>query len=167
MSIINQINNVIKSQGLNFIKNYTIQHFTICGTYNFGLLYNKKFLLWIKKYDRNFKLHIVKNVITGEYRLRNDIDIMIKIDNFTLARIFVERDNINDDDLVKIIFIGKNAFNELYTVDKIYTSDIKNVAIFHYTTKLSNGDITFVMNDIDNRKENTVFLDNILPKRIL
>lgn len=186
--------NSLSNLAINYAKERIIE-FAIGGIKNkFGIEYNFKFssdqyldfLKWLKKYDNNFKNHIVKNNKSVAFKyLLKDMDMLIRIDNNTFCRITTGKhimDKLSDVEKfnhcvfageVKIYAFGKNCYKvmkDLLSIEEpkelscykvsssssSYRNNKESLCIFLEMLNKRNSDTVFLCDDIENKLFNHI-----------
>lgn len=141
-----------------------------------------RFLSWLKKYDKNFKNHIIKHNKFGNrnmYKLK-DCDFIIKINNHTFARIFTETAIANaftDVDIfsnhcyipnnaVHIYLFGRDCKKVAKTLNDI-SNENYTIGCYKVVTNSERRTPTIYHDDLNHRRKNSVFLNNNIKEKIL
>lgn len=177
----NSITNELKTKMFKYSVKKIKDHFGVNLELNLRPNTYKLFLKWLKKYDNNFKHHVVKS---GTNYVLDDVDFIIQIDNYTFARIMTQssiKNNLNeydlnrhnlyiDESLVSIYVFGRNA----YRVSKYLRETIvNNTEHFCYivTTYNRSGDDSgsnkIYYKDIKSRSKDSVFLNDNIKDQLI
>ena len=172
---VNNYKNKITSYGINKLKTTFGETIKI----RFDFIAYKKFLHWLKKYDKLFGKHVTKVTYKPYYVLR-DSDFIINLGDYTFARIMTgtgikngldtfEKFNHRIAELdVNIYVFGKNVKKACYDIEKLrerqecLTSYTVNVNTYGDRTNLE------IYRDASSRRaKNSVFLNDHIKEELL
>lgn len=177
--IINKFINKIEGPLIDYTVQKIKNHFGVTLELYYEEKQYMKFLSWLRKYDKNFKAHIVpvskgkKNV----YRL-GDVDFIVKVGNNTFARFMTGtaiKKSLPEADLFNGRHIGQNDLNvyvfgkEAYKVAKIIKDFQKDDEIHCYKISAKrdeNSNPEVFYDALIGRDKDTVFLNNNIKKQI-
>lgn len=174
----NIINNPILIRAENAMIEYCINklksEFSTSIRIDFDHVSYKKFLSWLKKYDKHFNKHISKVPFKPHFVLRN-ADFIIRINEFTFARILSgesmknklserERD-YKSITSVMVETYGRDAKKVAYLIEKIHSGDNH---LIQYTISTDKENDVEIYRDIrSSRNSESVFLNENVKETIL
>lgn len=163
---------MMKKEVVEFITSELKNKFGVERMFHFTPHQYYVFLYWLKKYDINFKNHIIKGYTNGysyKYLLR-DIDIIIKIDKNTFCRVTsgkkIENKLSDIEKLrylnaigdVKIYSFGRNCHKVIKELISIENSK-DTLNCYKVSARKENSDMKIFLEELNKRDSHTVFLD--------
>lgn len=188
----NFVNNSIYSSMINRAKHYAIDYtlkyiknrFGVTLKLDFDKNTTKKFLCWLKKYDKNFKTHIEPVSLFGSekmYKLK-DCDFVIKCGYNTFARIYTQtaiKNSLNKADLfadrhvgdseIYMYVFGKECYKVVKEIKRL--DEQRNIACFKVSAPRYNKDENatpeIFYEDLHRRYKESIFLNDDIKEMIL
>ncbi len=177
----NEIKNLAEKKITDYILTKIKNHFGITIDLKFTDKQYIKFLTWLKKYDKNFRYHVVSRKVGSKniYTL-GDVDFIVKIGKETFARVMTQtaiKNQLTDIDVftgkmidsnqVKMYIFGKETFKVTKLLNAIQ-EELMDIGCFKVSANKSENSVPDIYFDtLIGRSKDSVFLNDNIKEKIL
>jgi AAA+ superfamily predicted ATPase len=180
-TILSEVKRYAYKRSLTHLKN----RFGVTLKLNFDPVAYRRFLCWLKKYDKNFKSHVAPANTFGtkkEYKLK-DCDFIIPCGYHTYARIFTQsaiKDSLSKVDIFSEVHISENDIGmyifgkechkvakEIKRIDNERGIACYKIAVSKYRDKDENATPDIYYEDLKGRSKDSIFLNNNVKEKII